>query len=111
MGLQVNWHGSARLLLPAEVLDAFLRAISECLENVRRHAGVPEAHVTISDDEHVVRAMIMDQGVGFDQALVDEGRLGLKESVVARLQEVGGSSRLFSAPGSGTTVVLEVPKS
>ncbi len=110
MGLQVNWHGSGRLLLPADVLDAFLRAISECLENVRRHAGVPEAHVTISDDEHVVRAMIMDQGVGFDQSLVDDGRLGLKESVVARLREVGGSSRLFSAPGSGTTVVLEVPK-
>ena len=31
-------------------------------------------------------------------------------SVVARLADVGGRTRLFSSPGSGTTVVLEVPK-
>lgn len=27
-----------------------------------------------------------------------------------RLREVGGDARLFSAPGSGTTVVLEAPR-
>jgi hypothetical protein len=37
-------------------------------------------------------------------------KLGFKESVVARLADVGGRTRLFSSPGSGTTVVLEVPK-
>ena len=37
-------------------------------------------------------------------------RLGFKESVVNRLREVGGDAKLFSAPGSGTTVVLEAPR-
>lgn len=110
MGLEVSWHGTGQVLLPSEVLDAFLLALAECLENVRRHSGVTEAHVTITDDETTVRAMITDSGVGFTLDDVDSARLGFKESVVGRLKEVGGRARLFSSPGSGTTVVLEVPR-
>jgi signal transduction histidine kinase len=110
MGLEVSWHGTGQVLLPSDVLDAFLLALAECLENVRRHSGVTEAHVTITEDELMVRAMVTDSGVGFTLDDVDSARLGFKESVVARLKEVGGKARLFSAPGSGTTVVLEVPR-
>ncbi|MCU1569565.1 MAG: histidine kinase [Naasia sp.] len=110
MGLTVSWHGTGQVLLPSDVLDAFLGSLAECLENVRRHAGVHEAHVTITDDDTTIRAMVTDSGVGFDIAAIEEGRLGFKESVLARLREVGGNARVFSAPGSGTTVVLEVPR-
>jgi signal transduction histidine kinase len=110
MGLEVSWHGTGQVLLPSDVLDAFLLALAECLENVRRHSGVTDAHVTITDDESTVRAMVTDAGVGFDLKDIDEARLGFKDSVVARLQDVGGNARLFSSPGAGTTVVLEVPK-
>jgi signal transduction histidine kinase len=110
MGLEVSWHGTGQVLLPSDVLDAFLLALAECLENVRRHAGVTDAHVTITDDETTVRAMVTDAGVGFDLKDIDEARLGFKDSVVGRLKEVGGNARLFSSPGAGTTVVLEVPK-
>jgi signal transduction histidine kinase len=71
---------------------------------------VNEAHVTITEDEAAVRAVVTDNGAGFVPAEVPEGRLGYRESVVGRLREVGGSARVFSAPGSGTTVVLEVPR-
>jgi signal transduction histidine kinase len=111
MGLQVSWHGTGQVLLPSEVLDAFLLALAECLENVRRHSGVTEAHVTITEDEKIVRALVTDSGVGFDINNIDDAKLGFTESVVARLRDVGGNARLFSAPGSGTTVVLEVPRS
>ena len=110
MGLEVSWHGTGQVLLPSDVLDAFLLALAECLENVRRHSGVTEAHVTITEDETMIRAMVTDSGVGFVLDDVDSARLGFKDSVVARLREVGGKARLFSAPGSGTTVVLEVPR-
>ena len=110
IGLEVSWHGTGQVLLPSDVLDAFLLALAECLENVRRHAGVTEAHVTITDDATTVRAMVTDSGIGFDVKDIDSARLGLKDSVIARLGEVGGTARLFSSPGSGTTVVLEVPK-
>jgi signal transduction histidine kinase len=110
MGLKVSWHGTGQVLLPSEVLDAFLLALAECLENVRRHSGVTEAHVTITDDDKMVRALVTDAGVGFDIDDIDEAKLGFAESVVGRLREVGGNARLFSAPGSGTTVALEVPR-
>ncbi len=110
MGLEVSWHGTGQVLLPSHVLDAFLLALGECLENVRRHAGVGEAHVTIVHDNDMVRAMVTDSGVGFDLTTVSAERLGFKESVVSRLREVGGDAKLFSAPGSGTTVVLEAPR-
>jgi len=110
LGLDVSWHGAARIMLPPGVLDAFLFAISECLENVRRHSGVVLAHVTITEDERVVRAMVTDAGRGFEVDEVGNERLGIKESVVARLAELGGSARLFSSPGAGTTVLLEVPR-
>lgn len=110
MGLTVAWHGTGQVLLPSHSLDAFLLALAECLENVRRHSGVTEAHVTITDDDKMVRALVTDAGVGFNIADVDEAKLGFAESVVGRLREVGGNARLFSAPGSGTTVALEVPR-
>ncbi|MGW9632152.1 sensor histidine kinase [Agromyces sp. NPDC055520] len=110
MGLDVNWHGTGRLTLPRDTLDALLGALGECLENVRRHAGVTEADVTVSDDERTVRAMVTDAGSGFEPDAVDGARLGYAESVVGRLSTVGGRARIFSSPGSGTTVMLEVPK-
>lgn len=110
MGLDVGWHGAGQLVLPRETLDALVGALGECLENVRRHSGVTEADVTITDDEHTVRAMVTDAGEGFEPDSVDPARLGYAESVVGRLNAVGGRARVFSSPGSGTTVMLEVPK-
>ena len=110
MGLSVRWHGSGQVLLPSDVLDAFLLALAECLENVRRHAGVAEADVTITQTDDRLRAVVTDAGVGFDPDTVSAERLGFTESVVARLRDVGGDARVFSMPGSGTTVFLEVPR-
>jgi len=110
MGLEIDWHGSGQLGLPGQKLEAFILALTECLENVRRHSGVTAAHVTLSDDGTVVRGVVTDAGVGFDPENIPGGHLGFAESVVARVQDVGGSVRTFSAPDAGTTVVLEVPK-
>lgn len=110
MGLDVNWHGAGQLALPRETLDALLGALGECLENVRRHSGVNEADVTVTDDDRTVRAMVTDTGHGFEPEEIDRARLGYAESIVGRLNTVGGRARVFSSPGSGTTVMLEVPK-
>ncbi|RLQ81469.1 histidine kinase [Mycetocola zhadangensis] len=110
MGLDINWHGSGQLGLPGTKLEAFVLALSECLENVRRHSGQNVAHVTLSDDGAIVRGVVTDAGTGFDPAAIAGGRLGFADSVVARVRDAGGSVRVFSAPAAGTTVVLEIPK-
>ena len=75
-----------------------------------RHAGVEEADVTITESDDIVRAVVTDAGVGFSPESIPSDRLGFRESVVARLGNVGGSARVFSTPGAGTTVMLEVPR-
>lgn len=110
LGLRVTLIGDLHPVLRHEAQEAFLLALAECLENVRRHSAVDEASVTLKQDARTLRALVSDSGVGFHLDHVESGHLGVKESMQARLREIGGSARLFSAPGSGTTVVLEVPR-
>ncbi|WP_219814006.1 sensor histidine kinase, partial [Rathayibacter sp. AY1F4] len=109
VGVEVRWHGGAQPRIRAEVLDALVRATGECLENVRRHSGAALAHVSVAEEAGSLRVVVTDEGRGFDPAAVPPGRLGLAESVVGRVEAVGGTVRVFSAPGSGATVLLSVP--
>jgi signal transduction histidine kinase len=95
--------------LRGEALDALVLATAECLENVRRHSGAEVADVTVAEEAGALRIVISDDGRGFDPAAVPATRLGLAESVVGRISAVGGSVRIFTAPGSGATVLLSVP--
>ena len=108
MGLDVNWHGAGQLALPRDTLDALLGALGECLENVRRHSGStrPTSPSPMTSARCGRWSPMRERFVPDDVT----GRLGYTESVVGRLQHVGGRARLFSSPGSGTTVMLEVPK-
>ncbi|PTL72766.1 hypothetical protein C1I63_07840 [Rathayibacter caricis DSM 15933] len=109
LGLEISWHAGDGGV-PAHALEPLARATGECLENVRRHSGVRTVDVTIEQDEREVRVAVSDAGAGFDPRAVPADRLGLAESVRGRLQAVGGSARVFSAPGAGTTVLMRVPR-
>ncbi|ROQ15634.1 signal transduction histidine kinase [Rathayibacter sp. PhB93] len=114
LGVQVRWHSGTAAPdappLPGAALDALARAAGECLENVRRHSGATTAHVTLDEGADSVRVTVADAGRGFDPAAVPASRLGLAQSVVGRIEAVGGSVRVFSAVGAGTTVLLSVPR-
>ncbi|MCS5499285.1 hypothetical protein NY547_18735 [Cnuibacter physcomitrellae] len=109
-GLSVVWRAPAQLDDSAAHLTELAAAVSECLENVRRHSGQSEAEVTLSQDELRTRAVVTDLGRGFVPEEVPAGRLGLAESIRSRVEAVGGTARVFSSPGRGTTVMLEVPR-
>ena len=53
--------------------------------------------------------MVIDHGVGFDPDGVAGDRLGLRTSVVSRITAHHGSVRIWSTPGSGTSVLISVP--
>ena len=95
--------------LPPEVETVVYRVVQEALTNVVRHAGAPTASVTVLVSEGRVRALVEDDGAGFDpQVAPGRGHLGV-EGMVERAELVGGTVELFSTPGAGTTVRLEVP--
>ncbi|WP_066041668.1 sensor histidine kinase [Herbiconiux solani] len=53
--------------------------------------------------------VIADTGAGFDVDAVPADRLGLRISIRERLSAVGGAAHVRSAPGAGTSVILEWP--
>jgi signal transduction histidine kinase len=99
-----------RQRVPAPVVEAVCGAVREAVTNVGKHAGVDEAVVRAALDpgDAVLRISVVDQGRGFDPAVVVPGT-GLLRSVHGRMAQVGGTVRVDSAPGCGTAVELSVP--
>jgi signal transduction histidine kinase len=92
--------------VPDPVAESFARAAAEALVNVGRHAGTCEARMCLSTDAHTVTVSISDHGRGFDPHRVPTHRFGIREAIVGRMAEHGGSASITSAPGTGTRVTL-----
>jgi PAS domain S-box-containing protein len=85
------------------------RVVQEAMANIVRHAHATRVDILA---EHVggrIVAVVEDDGVGFDPALVEHGNhfglIGMEERVAA----LGGTLVVESRPGNGTTIVAEVP--
>lgn len=96
--------------VPGHVADALLAACHEVLTNVVKHAGTDRATVWAAVEDGEVIVSVVDQGRGFDPATQPEG-IGLPRSIRGRLEEIGGTVRIDSAPGEGTWVELRAPHS
>jgi signal transduction histidine kinase len=84
-------------------------AAKQCLVNVLRHAQVDRAEVVVIGSATDVSVMVIDAGRGFSEQLVASDRLGLRQSVRRRIENVGGEVQLWSTPGRGTSVLIRVP--
>ena len=51
---------------------------------------------------------VRDRGVGFDPESVAEDRRGIAQSIIGRVERVGGTASVRSAPGDGTEVEIHV---
>jgi signal transduction histidine kinase len=89
-------------------VDALVAASREAVVNAAKHAG-GTVSVYVECGESGVEVFVRDRGQGFDTEAVPEDRLGLRESVLARMARVGGSAAVRSEPGSGTEVSLALP--
>jgi PAS domain S-box-containing protein len=112
INIKVETHGISRRFSP-EVELVLFRIAQEALRNVWRHSQATGAEVTVEFGERKIRITVNDNGKGFDLPdatgdLVKQGRLGLA-GMQERIQLVGGSLRIESKPGKGTTVVIEAP--
>jgi signal transduction histidine kinase len=108
-GTQLLELGDARSCLAPAAAHALVEAAGEALTNVAKHSGAGSAlmRVTVTADRLAVS--VLDHGCGFDVTTAPRG-LGLRESIQARLREVGGDARVESAPEAGTFVELSVPR-
>lgn len=93
---------------PTAVETVVYRVVQEALTNVVRHARATRARVDLAVAGGCLRAAVTDDGAGFDPAAPRRRSLGLA-GMGERTALAGGRVDITSAPGAGTTVVLEVP--
>ncbi len=110
-GLRVEVTGGGELSghTSSAVASALVAAIRACLENVIRHSGSDSAEIYVDSSATELSVMIVDHGTGFVADAVQHDRLGLKSSIVQRVQAEGGRAKIWSAPGEGTSIILVVP--
>jgi signal transduction histidine kinase len=80
------------------------RAIGEAVANALEHAVANQIVVYVeTDDAGEVFASVRDDGMGFDPATPRTSH-GIDESLVARVESIGGRVEIASSIGSGTEV-------
>lgn len=89
--------------------EGLLAAIREAVTNASVHSGASRVDVFAEVGEGSTEVFVRDTGGGFDPEAVDVDRRGLRDSIVGRLERLGGSVTVISAPGSGTEVELRLP--
>ncbi len=106
-GIPVEVKVSVRAPLPGAAADALMRAVTEALTNVARHAQATRVRVSLDGDSDGVEVRVADNGSGFDPRPGPAGGGGHGLAIMAeRLQAVDASAEVTSAPGEGTEVVL-----
>jgi signal transduction histidine kinase len=110
-GLTVEVTGASDVVLrmTPESAAAGLGAVRACLENVLLHSGASTADIVLGATAEAATVMIIDGGGGFDLLAVPSDRLGLRSSVIERVEATGGSVRIWSTPGRGTSVLISIP--
>jgi signal transduction histidine kinase len=98
--------------LRPEIETALYRIAQEALTNIIRHASANHIHLDLGYNQNAICMCIEDDGVGFEpenQAVHSSGRhlglIGMQE----RIEMLGGSLAIFSSPGAGTKLQVQVP--
>ena len=91
----------------AESEIAIYRIIQEALSNARKHGEATRAVATVAREGDEVVITVRDDGHGFDTTAATGGfgLMGMRE----RTELLGGTLRVTSAPGEGTTIVAALP--
>ncbi|WP_276358348.1 sensor histidine kinase [Cohnella caldifontis] len=84
------------------------RIVQEALSNTLRHAKATKMGIELQKRGEAVRLGIRDNGVGFDVMDKKQASYGLM-NMEERINELGGSFQIISAPGKGTRIEIRVP--
>jgi nitrate/nitrite-specific signal transduction histidine kinase len=101
---------TARAALPPRAEVQLLRVVQEALTNVRKHAGATRVVVRMRCPGGMPIVEVEDDGSGFDPSRLAtsfSGGFGLT-SMRERVEQVGGTLELHTAPGEGTRIVVRL---
>lgn len=102
--IPVEVHGGVGRLA-ASVESALYFVCSEGLANAVKHAGATRVAIEVDEAKDRATVAVIDDGVGGAAFERGSGLVGLAD----RLEALGGTLRLESAPGAGTRLLAEIP--
>src|SRR3954463_8413604 len=91
--------------LPTDIEAALYFSAAEAVTNAAKHADPTEVRVHIGRRNGAAFVRVLDDGIGGASLERGSGLRGLCD----RLATLGGTVAVASPPGSGTTIVAEVP--
>lgn len=98
----------AALTLTPGVANALTEATIQALLNSQQHAGqVSTRELHLRARQSGIKIVIKDDGRGFRMSRVPKNRMGIRVSIIDRVEAVGGRVFVDSKPGDGTNIVIE----
>ncbi len=97
--------------LPDFIAGHLLLLAQESMTNAVKHAKPENVRITLEFGEKSVELRVHDDGIGFDPGNapgLSEGHLGL-QGMRERMKRLGGTVKVESSPGEGTTIRARVP--
>ncbi|MEG2326608.1 MAG: sensor histidine kinase [Enterococcus sp.] len=105
--IQLKWD-IQDISVASSVEDQLFRVVQELLSNTLRHAKANELEVYLKIVGQNVLLRIIDDGVGFEAKDEHAGSYGLR-NIRERIASVGGTTKIISFKGQGTSVEIKVP--
>jgi two-component system, NarL family, sensor histidine kinase LiaS len=108
--IEITWQLDDIKLNPAAE-DNLFRIVQELLSNTLRHAKASSLEVYLKQLQDMVVLRMVDDGVGFDaKQASSNGNYGLA-NIKERAAAMGGTAKVVSVVGQGTSVEVRVPLS
>ena len=111
-----NWSidfqesGLKEMVVPFEIRNHIYRIVQEALNNIRKHASAAAVWIRVTRSFPDLVVSIRDDGCGFSSAeTFNSAQKGLGlQGMRERVEMIGGSVKLESAPGEGTRLQIRV---
>lgn len=108
-GVQTNLLVEGAERLPIAVEEELYRIAQEALNNVLKHARAKMVMVHLRLSQGGASIEVLDDGVGFDPSKAQDKRGFGLSSMRGRVEKIGATMVIESAPQKGTRVRVDVP--
>jgi signal transduction histidine kinase len=97
--------------ISVEIAQSITEATLQAIDNALRHSNAKQIQLTLGEPEREgIFVKVKDNGKGFNLDRLPKDRLGVRTSIQARMNSVGGRAKISSEIGVGTTVELRWSK-
>ncbi len=109
-GIETQLHGlDFKPRLPQDKALMLFRIAQEALHNILKHANCTRALVSLYNDSKQYGMSIADNGTGFDPALVNSTKFGLR-IMRERAESIGARLEIRQEKGLGTQIIVTLDK-